>query len=605
MPSSEGSHPTGPDLGTVPSIEIGSFITASPQNSEFIGSSSGVFFANTVFRAFAKSTPGETATRSDGPSVPDPGSILGCLGSLESSQEQVVAPIVLDPGVASDANRESATRSYGILAPGLGTAPPPALAKKLLMLYFQHWHPFFPILHGPTFFDEVNAFYQEDGNLDLNLTAEEGMKKRLCRAVTFQCVFNIVACTNSRHVLEPPNKIGSTSALMALLGLISSSNDIPSLQALLVAEIYLVVNMSLRKASTINGSVTRMIYHAGLHRCPFRYVALSPEVCDMRKRIFWSAYVLDRNISQLLGHPSSIQDSHVDLESKLTGFPQWWNGLPLAFQDMSEHDPFAAEPSYVAFFTMLYKYLIILANRPFLSLPTQRPDFQSSLQTAIGASCAIVQKLKGRADDMFLMAWPGTLPAVWTSGLIIAFASHLRLYPLAKAKLEIEHCLKLLDIMGSRWQSARHCHRALKRLLDQLSSQSTEGPSETGSRSPNLQSEDVFSSRSQAGNMSQEPGSRQGLTRGAKRKFNDEMGSRRGDQFQAVDPLPHISTGTLPFPVLEYNGPDFGFDATQLSGLGPPHNLASEPNSDAGGFYGNVGWDAFIQGLGIDSRFNI
>lgn len=109
--------------------------------------------------------------------------------------------------------------------------------------------------------------------------------------------------------------------------------------------------------------------------------------------------------------------------------------MPLAFQDMSEHDPFAAEPSYVAFFTMLYKYLIILANRPFLSLPTQRPDFQSSLQTAIGASCAIVQKLKARADDMFLMAWPGTLPAVWTSGLIIAFASHLRLYPLAKAKL--------------------------------------------------------------------------------------------------------------------------------------------------------------------------
>lgn len=84
---------------------------------------------------------------------------------------------------------------------------------------------------------------------------------------------------------------------------------------------------------------------------------------------------------------------------------------------------------------MLYKYLIILVNRPFLSLSTQRPDFQSSLQTAISASCTIVQKLKARTNDVFLMAWPGTLPAVWTSGLIVAFASLLRLYPLAKAKL--------------------------------------------------------------------------------------------------------------------------------------------------------------------------
>lgn len=311
MSRSEGNH--GTDPSTVPSIEIGSFIAASPDNSEFIGSSSGVFFANTVFRAFAKSTPEANASRLDCSNVPDPGSILSCLGSSESSQEQVVAPIVLDPGVANGPNRESSTRSYGIIAPGLGIAPSPTLAKKLLMLYFQHWHPFFPILHGPTFFDEVNAFYRGDGSVESNPAAEESIKKRLCRAVTFQCVFNIVACTNSRHVLEPDNMIGSTSALMGLLGSISSSNDIPSIQALLVAELYLVVNMSLRKASTINGSVTRIIYHAGLHRCPFRYVALSHEMCDMRKRIFWSAYVLDKSISQLLGHPSTIQDSHVDV----------------------------------------------------------------------------------------------------------------------------------------------------------------------------------------------------------------------------------------------------------------------------------------------------
>ncbi len=310
---SRNSDACGSDPGTIPSIEIGSFIAASPDNSEFIGSSSGVFFANTVFRAFAKSIPEASVSRLDVPSVPDSGSILSCLGSSDTSNEQAVAPIVLDPDISNEASKNSATRSYGILAPGLGTAPPPALAKKLLMLYFQHWHPFSPVLHGPTFFEEVNAFYREDEKVSTSSTAEGSSQKRLCRAVTFQCVFNIVASANNNHALDPSYRIESTSALMALLGLLSSSTDIPSLQALLVAEAFLVINMSLRKASTINGAITRMIYHAGLHRCPFRYVALSPDIRDMRKRIFWSAYVLDRSISQLLGHPSAIQDSHVDV----------------------------------------------------------------------------------------------------------------------------------------------------------------------------------------------------------------------------------------------------------------------------------------------------
>ncbi|RYO80103.1 hypothetical protein DL766_001545 [Monosporascus sp. MC13-8B] len=524
------------DSGTIPSLEIGSFVAASPDNSEFIGSSSGVFFANTVFRAFAKSAPNASASCLDGANVPDSGSILSCLGSSDGSQEQAVAPIVLDTEPTNEAIGGSSTRSYGIQVPGLGIAPPPAVAKKLLMLYFQHWHPLFPVLHGPAFVDEVNNFYQDDENPDPDGTSKGGLRKKICRVVTFQCVFNIVAFTSSGQVLDPAYKIQSLSALMALLGIISSSTDIPSLQALLVAEIFLVVNMSLRKASTINGTVTRIIYHAGLHRCPSRYVALSQETSDMRKRIFWSAYVLDRTISQLLGHPSALQDSHVDVcipglaelhkpvqprnrsnESATALEDQWWNGLPLAFQDASEHDSSCAETSYVAFFTMLYNYLIILVNRPFLSLPSQRPDFQSSLQTALSASCGIIQKLKGQKDDPFHVAWPGTLPA-----------------------------MGLQDASNAQYQQ-----------------------------------------------------------RGTKRRFHDEMGDRQVDQFQFININAQMGVGALPFPVLEYNGPDFGFDATQVSSVGAPHNLASNLNADAGGFFGNVSWDAFIQGLGVDGRFNM
>lgn len=159
--------------------------------------------------------------------------------------------------------------------------------------------------------------------------------------------------------------------------------------------------------------------------------------------------------------------------------------------------------------------------------------------------------------------------------------------------------------MGSRWPSARHCYLALRRLLDQLSNHFSEGLSNSNPGLSGTRSDGLVNTESQAGDMLQESGPVQNQARGTKRKLNEEMGNRREEQFQSINANPQIGTGTLPFPVLEYTGPDFGFDATQLSDLGPAQNFVSDPNSDMGGFYGNVGWDAFIQGLGYDGRFNI
>jgi hypothetical protein len=53
--------------------------------------------------------------------------------------------------------------------------------------------------------------------------------------------------------------------------------------------------------------------HAGLHRCPFRYAQLSSHDRQLRKRIFWCAYAIDRYLSQALGLPLGIQDSDIDV----------------------------------------------------------------------------------------------------------------------------------------------------------------------------------------------------------------------------------------------------------------------------------------------------
>lgn len=542
----------------IPPIEIGSFVALSPDDSEFIGSASGAFFANTVFRAFARAASATDADlgrpeegRDAGHGVPDPGSAHTYLVAPEHGGEQTTdneprqqdSPTTLAPG----------TRSYGVTATGLGIAPPPAVAQKLLMLYFRNWHPFLPFLHGPTFIESVNRFYDED---ILSEDAPTAHPSRLTRAVTFQCIFNITALA-SGETLDPACRIQSSFALTSLIGVIFSSHDIASLQALLAAELYLTTTMSLRAASAIHGALVRTMYNSGFHRCPCRYIQLQSTVSMIRKRIFWCAYVLDRYLSQVLGHPSSIEDGEVDVcipgmvelhravtkpsepvvtsqstlnEEVLDHLPSdraatdgndgevspqrhpssrprdaaggsdsltvyspaqhhtaagkeagqfvlsymatysrlmgeivsefhrsihsraispekieeltyrihcWWNSLPPTFQDET-HDVPASTPSsytkspWVALFTMLYNYLILLVNRPFLSLPTDRKMFRSSLQTALSASHNTVMKLRWYTDDPFVMAWPGTLSATWMAGLAIAFATQLELYPFAK-----------------------------------------------------------------------------------------------------------------------------------------------------------------------------
>lgn len=69
----------------------------------------------------------------------------------------------------------------------------------------------------------------------------------------------------------------------------------------------------------VNGLAIRFAIDLGMHRKPYSPVK-SLLKREMKKRIFWSAYILDRNISVSLGRPFCIQDReiNVDLPLQLT-----------------------------------------------------------------------------------------------------------------------------------------------------------------------------------------------------------------------------------------------------------------------------------------------
>ena len=530
----------------IPPIEIGSFLALEADKSEFIGSASGAFFVNTVFRAFASSCPPVPSLSAadaddDAAAAPCPATAHNFLAGAEPAQEPPDdngyggsdgsdGSDDLPFGASSSrACRPSSSlsSSYGIAAPGLGSPPSPAVARKLIMLYFQHWHPLFPFVHGPTLFEQMDGFFGSPGasqvrhhgqgrGQDADQAAGASPRSRLCRAVTFQCLFNIAASSQAEQIMESSSRIQSAASLTNLVGYISSRHDTASLQALLAIELYLTVKMSLRAASTVQGALTRILYHAGFHRCPHRYVQMTRQVCDMRQRILWCAYVLDRHLSQALGHPVAMVDDEIDVcvpgqperhqpvrgphqqEASDEGFLEdharsspdigspsspsgssgesvlghvvtysrllgaaldlfhksihcrsitwdkileltsrvhsWWNNLPLALQGAADSSQHVLSP----YFAMLYHYLILFINRPFLSLPTHRVDFRSGLHSAVVASCSIVRQLRPLSDHPFMRAWPGTLSASWMAGLTIAFAALLGQLPPDKATSYVE-----------------------------------------------------------------------------------------------------------------------------------------------------------------------
>jgi hypothetical protein len=177
------------------------------------------------------------------------------------------------------------------------------------MSYFRTWHKFFPFLHGPTLLKDLEKLYsviEKQPSVQLRASPLP-----LAKVLILQCIFNLA----SLHDEELPltSQIDKPGDILSFLPSFAVKSDVVSIQALFAGQLLLVARMSLRTAAAVGGFLVRSIFLAGLHRCPVRYREFSAEDCDVRKRLFWSIFVIDRYLSQALGHPLGIQDSDVDV----------------------------------------------------------------------------------------------------------------------------------------------------------------------------------------------------------------------------------------------------------------------------------------------------
>ncbi|EXJ91587.1 hypothetical protein A1O3_00135 [Capronia epimyces CBS 606.96] len=556
--------------------EIGTLKKLSNQGTAWLGSSSGVYFVNTVRRAFSAAF---ASSNLGGPNaVPASEDILT---GEDAEGRSYNGPLHEGPSTTDQFPH--------LLASALGEPPEKDIAIELVMSFFRAWHPLFPFLHGPTFLKDMELIYTNQRRSS-KARKESPAPTELKKLVTFQLIINIASLDRTDIHLPMESRIKSTADVSRVAACLALSHDLSTIQAILAAELYLCATLAIRQASLVAGILVKLIYHSGLHRCPLRYAQLSLEECEIRKRIFWSAYALDRHCNLSLGDPNIIQDDDIDVclygpelhkaggpdiiadpsmgmpmppppvpsgiaggeddgpearekhlreaaltayvhWAKLTGqiieifhksinhrFPKheqilrltsdietWWNNLPGFLTgetdqiDLRSHahepteangQPLGANPTtaqgapfmslatsglppqqhLASFFKVLYHRLLLLVNRPRLSLDQSTPEFQHGLQLCIRASRGIVSGLKSHRAHGQSMFLPGLLSAVWMSGLIIAFACQLGKYAKARALSDMQSCLSMLESMNIRWYTVQNCHKVLSLLLVNIQS---------------------------------------------------------------------------------------------------------------------------------------
>ncbi|GME82257.1 unnamed protein product [Ambrosiozyma monospora] len=179
----------------------------------------------------------------------------------------------------------------------------------------QYNHRSYPFLNEVEFYSKVNSITSSSS---FNYFLSDLNDKEL----QFQFELNMIisiGCLTLEHIksLDPARGCSSyfASRALNLLNKLSNLNDSQSIRALILLCIYSFYDASSIYAWNIVGLLTRVSISIGLNRHVGKkdQMRLTSVETEMRYRLFWSIYNLDRLISIALGKPVSIQDDDINV----------------------------------------------------------------------------------------------------------------------------------------------------------------------------------------------------------------------------------------------------------------------------------------------------
>ncbi|EXJ71294.1 uncharacterized protein A1O5_05100 [Cladophialophora psammophila CBS 110553] len=194
--------------------------------------------------------------------------------------------------------------------------PSRLVADRLVDAYFKYRHPLNPYLHEGTFRQRYQRLW-----LSQDLGGEEATQQSLA----WYGLVNLVFAFGSDHANVTGRSAGDRSRYfkraktLLVAGLLQVST-IELVQALLLMGQYLHGALELNNCWTVIGLAIRTAQGLGLHLDPATFTSDKIEQ-EVRKRVWWGCFVLDRVLSMKVGRPTIPDGPGIEV------------GMPLAVDD--------------------------------------------------------------------------------------------------------------------------------------------------------------------------------------------------------------------------------------------------------------------------------
>jgi Fungal specific transcription factor domain len=200
--------------------------------------------------------------------------------------------------------------------------PPKDEALSLFKDFFENFNCMFPLFHEPTFMHLVEKQYSLEPYEGSGWWAS--INVALAIAHRLRVMSNLVPQEEDQKAwLYLKNAMG------VLTELTMRNTDLLSVQALLGMALFLQGTPNPQPSFFLISAATRLSHSIGLHKRGTGF-NLNPIEAEQRKRVFWIAYLLDKDTCLRSGRPPAQDDDDMNVELPSEDPPDNIGNIPLA-----------------------------------------------------------------------------------------------------------------------------------------------------------------------------------------------------------------------------------------------------------------------------------
>jgi len=162
--------------------------------------------------------------------------------------------------------------------------PPKYAATPLIQHYLNNIFTLWPVFEEATLYSSVDAVYQQGDN------AKPWDRWSVRMVLAIACLSQ----SESRGDTHYSDAVGHMNAALENAEDVLHPGYVSSIQALILWTIYATMDPHHFDSWTLVGAASRAMVDLGIHQDPSKNVAMSRAKLEIRRRVYWCVYSLDR-----------------------------------------------------------------------------------------------------------------------------------------------------------------------------------------------------------------------------------------------------------------------------------------------------------------------